>query len=216
MAAMRTSEDATIVGDTSSNTSARRPNAAELDRRNILLGGQALAPSFLGTGTTMRPARRRKPRLPWASPTSSSSSATISARPISAPIRSAWWATHAQHRPHRQGRHDVHGLLRREQLHGGPLVLHHRPDAACAPAFRRSARPARRSGFRARHHDRRGSQAAWLRHRTIRQEPPRRQDEYLPTNHGFDEFFGNLYHLNAEEEPERPYWPKDDIQRPAS
>ncbi len=36
------------------------------------------------------------------------------------------------------------------------------------------------------------------------------RDEYLPTAHGFDEFFGNLYHLNAEEEPERPYWPKDD------
>jgi len=37
------------------------------------------------------------------------------------------------------------------------------------------------------------------------------KDEYLPTKHGFDEFFGNLYHLNAEEEPERPYWPgKDD------
>jgi arylsulfatase len=35
------------------------------------------------------------------------------------------------------------------------------------------------------------------------------KDEYLPTSHGFDEFFGNLYHLNAEEEPERPYWPKD-------
>lgn len=35
------------------------------------------------------------------------------------------------------------------------------------------------------------------------------RDEYLPTNHGFDEFLGNLYHLNAEEEPERPYWPKD-------
>jgi arylsulfatase len=35
------------------------------------------------------------------------------------------------------------------------------------------------------------------------------RDEYLPTNHGFDEFYGNLYHLNAEEEPERPYWPKD-------
>jgi arylsulfatase len=32
------------------------------------------------------------------------------------------------------------------------------------------------------------------------------RDEYLPTNHGFDEFYGNLYHLNAEEEPERPYW----------
>ncbi|MGZ2443347.1 arylsulfatase [Sinorhizobium medicae] len=37
------------------------------------------------------------------------------------------------------------------------------------------------------------------------------RDEYLPTAHGFDEFFGNLYHLNAEEEPERPYWPKDDL-----
>jgi len=35
------------------------------------------------------------------------------------------------------------------------------------------------------------------------------RDEMLPTNHGFDEFFGNLYHLNAEEEPELPDYPKD-------
>ena len=34
------------------------------------------------------------------------------------------------------------------------------------------------------------------------------RDEMLPTNHGFDEFFGNLYHLNAEEEPEHPDYPK--------
>jgi len=34
-------------------------------------------------------------------------------------------------------------------------------------------------------------------------------DEMLPTNHGFDEFFGNLYHLNAEEEPEHPDYPAD-------
>ena len=33
------------------------------------------------------------------------------------------------------------------------------------------------------------------------------RDEFLPTNHGFDEFFGNLYHLNAEEEPENPDFP---------
>jgi len=33
------------------------------------------------------------------------------------------------------------------------------------------------------------------------------RDEMLPTNHGFDEFFGNLYHLNAEEEPENPDYP---------
>lgn len=35
------------------------------------------------------------------------------------------------------------------------------------------------------------------------------KDEMLPTNHGFDEFMGNLYHLNAEEEPENPDYPKD-------
>ena len=35
------------------------------------------------------------------------------------------------------------------------------------------------------------------------------RDEHLPTNHGFDEFFGNLYHLNAEDEPENVDYPKD-------
>ena len=35
------------------------------------------------------------------------------------------------------------------------------------------------------------------------------KDEFLPTEHGFDEFFGNLYHLNAEEEPELADYPKN-------
>ena len=35
------------------------------------------------------------------------------------------------------------------------------------------------------------------------------RDEHLPTNHGFDEFFGNLYHLNAEEVPENEDYPGD-------
>jgi arylsulfatase A-like enzyme len=35
------------------------------------------------------------------------------------------------------------------------------------------------------------------------------RNEFLPTVHGFDEFFGNLYHLNAEEEPENPDYPKN-------
>jgi arylsulfatase A-like enzyme len=40
------------------------------------------------------------------------------------------------------------------------------------------------------------------------------KNEFLPTVHGFDEFFGNLYHLNAEEEPELPdYPPADDFPR---
>ena len=35
------------------------------------------------------------------------------------------------------------------------------------------------------------------------------RNEFLPTVHGFDEFYDNLYHLNAEEEPELPDYPKD-------
>jgi arylsulfatase A-like enzyme len=35
------------------------------------------------------------------------------------------------------------------------------------------------------------------------------QNRFLPTVHGFDEFYGNLYHLNAEEDPEEPDYPKD-------
>jgi arylsulfatase len=35
------------------------------------------------------------------------------------------------------------------------------------------------------------------------------RNEFLPTVHGFDEFHGNLYHLNAEEEPEQPEYPRD-------
>ena len=35
------------------------------------------------------------------------------------------------------------------------------------------------------------------------------RNEFLPTMHGFDEFYGNLYHLNAEEEPELPDYPKE-------
>lgn len=37
------------------------------------------------------------------------------------------------------------------------------------------------------------------------------RDEHLPTNHGFDEFFGNLYHLNAEDEPENVDYPGDAV-----
>jgi len=37
------------------------------------------------------------------------------------------------------------------------------------------------------------------------------RDEFLPTNHGFDEYFGSLYHLNAEEEPEHPDYPDPEM-----
>ena len=41
------------------------------------------------------------------------------------------------------------------------------------------------------------------------------RNEFLPTVHGFDEFYGNLYHLNAEEEPELPDYPKDPASAPS-
>ncbi|MGH8865644.1 MAG: arylsulfatase [Burkholderiales bacterium] len=41
------------------------------------------------------------------------------------------------------------------------------------------------------------------------------KNEFLPTVHGFDEFFGNLYHLNAEEEPEQRTYPRDPAFREA-
>jgi arylsulfatase A-like enzyme len=41
------------------------------------------------------------------------------------------------------------------------------------------------------------------------------RNEFLPTVHGFDEFFGNLYHLNAEEEPEAWTYPRDPAYRQA-
>jgi arylsulfatase len=41
------------------------------------------------------------------------------------------------------------------------------------------------------------------------------KDQFLPTAHGFDEFYGNLYHLNAEEEPEHPDYPKSEAFRKA-
>jgi arylsulfatase A-like enzyme len=42
------------------------------------------------------------------------------------------------------------------------------------------------------------------------------RNEFLPTVHGFDEFFGNLYHLNAEEEPENPTTPRIPSSRKTS
>src|SRR5205085_8535637 len=41
------------------------------------------------------------------------------------------------------------------------------------------------------------------------------RNEFLPTVHGFDEFFGNLYHLNAEEDPENWFYPRDPAVRQA-
>ena len=53
------------------------------------------------------------------------------------------------------------------------------------------------------------AQTARLRDGAVWKESLGDRDEFLPTAHGFDEFYGNLYHLNAEEAPEHPNYPKD-------
>jgi hypothetical protein len=115
-------------------------------------------------------------------------------------------------------RDDVHRLLRREQLHGGSVDVHHRP-IGLANRHVKVGMPGAPVGLQAR--DVTIAQALKPLGYATGQFGKNHlgdRDEFLPTNHGFDEFFGNLYHLNAEEEPERPYWPKDDPQctRPAS
>ena len=80
----------------------------------------------------------------------------------------------AQHRPPRQGRHDVHRFLRRTILHRGPLVLHHRAERLShRPLQGRHSRRADRHE-REDHHHRRGAQEPGLCDRPVRQEPSRR------------------------------------------
>ena len=205
--------------DTQENKNGTKRQSHETDdnvlsRRNILLGSSALVAAATLTSGALAQAQKAAPAADQdASRTSSSSSATTSDRPISAPIRLAWWATDAEYRPDRQGRHDVHRLLCREQLHGWPLLLHHRPGA-CAPAFRKVGIPGAAVGLQAAT----STIAEALKplgYATgqFGKNHLGDRDEYLPTMHGFDEFFGNLYHLNAEEEPERPDYPKDPDSR---
>ena len=124
-----------------------------------------------------------------------------------APTGWGYGVSDAQHRPPRPRRHDLYRLLRRAELHGGALDFHHRSGDLTHRTFQ---------GW----HSRR---ARWACRRgtLIAQAPkplgcarassasPLLTNEYLPTVHGFDEFFGNLYHLNAEEEPELFNYPRD-------
>ena len=115
---------------------------------------------------------------------------------------------HAQHRPHRQGRRAVHRLLRPAILHGGSCRLHSRPDAVPhrASEGRHAGRQAGPAGQGPDH--RRTAQAVWYATGQIGKNHLGDRNEYLPTVHGFDEFYGILYHLNAMEEPYDPQYPK--------
>ena len=104
---------------------------------------------------------------------------------------------------------DLHRLLRRAELYGRPGGVHHRPEPV--PHRPDQGRSARRTlGLQA--EDPTIATALKAQGYATGQFGKNHlgdRDEHLPTMHGFDEFFGNLYHLNAEEEPELPDYPKD-------
>jgi arylsulfatase len=87
---------------------------------------------------------------------------------------------HAQHRPHRQGRHAVHGLLRREQLHRRPLDVHHRQSAS-APASQ-GRHPGAKWACRSRHHDRRALKPLGYATGQFGKNHLGDRDEFLPTH----------------------------------
>ena len=119
---------------------------------------------------------------------------------------------HPEHRPHRQRRDDLHRLLRRAELHRRPVGLYHRPERF-PHRPRKVGFPGADMGLRA--EDPTISELLKPLGYATGQFGKNHfgdKDEFLPTNHGFDEFFGNLYHLNAEEEPElRDYPPEKDF-----
>ena len=109
---------------------------------------------------------------------------------------------HPEHRPHRQRRRDVHRLVRPAKLYRRPCRLHHWPVAD--PHRADQGRLARiKLGLQPED----PTIAELLKPQgyvcgQFGKNHLGDRDEFLPTVHGFDEFFGNLYHLNAEEEPE--------------
>ena len=152
---------------------------------------------------------QRPPRHPAASRTSSSSGATISASPNQRLLRRPDGLRDAEHRPHRPRGHQVPALLWRAVLHRRPRgVPHrparhpHRPDQGRLPGAPMGMSQLDPSV---------GGLLKNLGYATgqFGKNHVGDRNESLPTVNGFDEFFGNLYHLNAEEEPELPDYPKD-------
>ena len=111
---------------------------------------------------------------------------------------------HAQHRPDRQRRHALHRLLRRAELHRRTLVVHHRAERL--PHRPDQGRHSRVADVGLQAEDPTIAELLKPLGYATGQFGKNHlgdRNEFLPTVHGFDEFFGNLYHLNAEEEPER-------------
>ena len=117
---------------------------------------------------------------------------------------------HAQHRPHRQRGRRCSPTITPSSPAPRAAPLSSPARAPSAPACSRSACPRRKEGLS----DKDPTLAELLKPEgyatgQFGKNHLGDRNEFLPTVHGFDEFFGNLYHLNAEEEPENPDYPKN-------
>ena len=134
--------------DMSSRDAGRRSAAKDsaLSRRNILLGGTTIAAASALAAPGSVTTAQAQPQAPVTAAGRRPNILVIFGDDIGQTNISAYTLRpdglpDAQHRPHRQGRHDVHRLLCRAELHGGALVLHHRPgDAAHRPLQGRACR----------------------------------------------------------------------------
>ena len=124
------------------------------------------------------------------------------------------WATRRRTSIALPGRGGVHRLLRGAELHRGPFGVHHRAESRCAPGLTKVGMPGADVGLDP------GPDASPSSSSRLATPPGSSarttsvtRTKSLPSNHGFDEFFGNLYHLNAEDEPEHLDYPKDPVFR---
>ena len=191
------------------NSATKRPTQNGLDRRTILLSGASLfAVAAVGSNAAQAAEQPNPPAVPSGS---KPNLVVIFGDDIGQSNISAYTFGLMGYRTPNidriAGRHDVHRLLCRDSCTAG-RSFHHRADAATHRPFQ-GRLPARPLACSQRHHHCGGAEAARLCDRTIRQEPSRRPQRVSSELHGFDEFFGNLYHLNAEEEPEDPDCPND-------
>ena len=114
-----------------------------------------------------------------------------------------------EHRSPRRRGDALHRCVRRAELHGRTRVVHHRPERV--PHWAQQGRGAGASvGLQAED----PTIAELLKNHgyatgQFGKNHLGDRNEYLPTVHGFDEFFGNLYHLNAEEDPRIPDYPSN-------
>ena len=186
-----------------------------INRRDILLSGTAALASIASGGATAQ-AQQAQP-APAPSPASGQKPNILDdhgrrhrlVQSEHLPSRHDG-LPHAEHRPHRQRGRAVHRLVRRAELHGRTRRLHHR--AVADPHRTDQGRAARRRhrppAPKTRPSPNCSSRSATPPVSSARTISATRTNSCRP-NHGFDEFFGNLYHLNAEEEPENPDYPKD-------